>query len=86
MSFQNLLSSQWGLRKKVRIALGLKSYSIYTWKQCPTQHVLAVERITGIHRSILRPDLYPPEEYPLGRAAPFPSAPTDGEGNHERAA
>lgn len=53
--------------------LGIKMPSIYSWKKVPASRVLALERETGIPRSRLRPDLYPPDEKsdgsPYGRAA-----------------
>jgi len=39
--------------------------SVAHWlrNQCPAYRVLDVERVTGVPRYELRPDLYPPEEY-----------------------
>jgi DNA-binding transcriptional regulator YdaS (Cro superfamily) len=42
--------------------LNLTRQAIYQWKMVPPQHVLEVERITGVSRHDLRPDLYPREE------------------------
>lgn len=44
-------------------ALGVKRQVAWYWfsRQVPAKHVLNVERVTGIPRSELRPDLYPPE-------------------------
>jgi DNA-binding transcriptional regulator YdaS (Cro superfamily) len=44
--------------------LGIKVPAIYSWKKVPPRRVLAIERVTGIPRTKLRPDLYPPEEKP----------------------
>jgi DNA-binding transcriptional regulator YdaS (Cro superfamily) len=44
--------------------LGIKVPAIYSWKKVPARRVLAIERATGIPRTRLRPDLYPPEEKP----------------------
>ena len=41
--------------------LGITSQAISQWPHIPSRHVIKVEEVTGIHRSILRPDLYPPE-------------------------
>ena len=41
-------------------ALGITAEAIYVWKQCPVMRVLDVERISGIPRHELRPDVYPP--------------------------
>ena len=48
------------------VALGLKSQgSISNWllreKRVPAERVLEVERVTGVSRHDLRPDLYPRE-------------------------
>jgi DNA-binding transcriptional regulator YdaS (Cro superfamily) len=44
-------------------ALGKKPsrHAIYQWDRVPAEHVHAVEKITGIPRHKLRPDLYPAE-------------------------
>jgi DNA-binding transcriptional regulator YdaS (Cro superfamily) len=48
-----------GLVKLAR-ALGVTHQSFYSWKKVPAERVLDLERVTGIHRSEIRPDLYPP--------------------------
>lgn len=40
--------------------LGIKPQAISGWKRIPPLRVLDVERITGVPRHELRPDLYPP--------------------------
>lgn len=40
--------------------LGLKHQSFYSWEKVPAERVLTLEKISGIHRSEIRPDLYPP--------------------------
>jgi DNA-binding transcriptional regulator YdaS (Cro superfamily) len=40
-------------------ALGCSSQAISQWRRIPAERVLDVERITGIPREDLRPDLYP---------------------------
>ncbi len=35
----------------------------FTAGKVPAEHVLKLEKETGVHRSLIRPDLYPPEEY-----------------------
>ncbi len=37
--------------------LGVKHQALYSWTQVPANHVLTIERITGISRHKLRPDL-----------------------------
>lgn len=41
--------------------LGVSIQAISQWDEVPPLRVLAVERITGVPRSELRPDLYPAE-------------------------
>lgn len=41
-------------------ALGISHQTISTWEKVPATRVLAVEALTGVPRSALRPDLYPP--------------------------
>lgn len=38
--------------------LNIKHQTIYSWRQIPSERVVDVERITGIPRQELRPDLY----------------------------
>lgn len=46
-------------------AIGIKAPSLYSWRSVPAIRVLAVEAATGIPRTKLRPDLYPPDEEPV---------------------
>lgn len=39
--------------------LGIKMPSLYSWRRIPPTRVLDIERVTGIPRHELRPDLYP---------------------------
>ena len=38
--------------------LGIKHTAIYSWSRVPAGRVLEVERITGISRHELRPDIF----------------------------
>jgi DNA-binding transcriptional regulator YdaS (Cro superfamily) len=38
---------------------GISPQAVSQWKRVPSERVLDVERVTGISRSELRPDLYP---------------------------
>ena len=40
-------------------ALGISQPAVSTWQKIPAERVLAVEALTGLKRSVLRPDLYP---------------------------
>lgn len=47
---------------KLSLALGLSRGAASQWTRIPVEHVLKVERLTGIPRQILRPDIYPVED------------------------
>jgi DNA-binding transcriptional regulator YdaS (Cro superfamily) len=40
-------------------ALGISYAAVYQWSRVPAARVLRIERLTGIARERLRPDLYP---------------------------
>ena len=40
-------------------SLRIKPPSVYGWTRVPAERVLDVERVSGISRHELRPDLYP---------------------------
>lgn len=46
----------------VRLAeeLGLSRGAVSLWKRVPPEHVLDVERLTGVSRHELRPDIFGP--------------------------
>ena len=57
-----------GLEEAIRAAggigalargLGISQPAVSTWQKIPAERVLAVEALTGISRTVLRPDLYP---------------------------
>lgn len=39
-------------------ALGVPRQNVFQWRRIPAEWVVPVERVTGIPRSELRPDLY----------------------------
>jgi DNA-binding transcriptional regulator YdaS (Cro superfamily) len=41
-------------------AIGVSHQAVVRWSRVPPLRVLAVEKVTGISREILRPDIYPP--------------------------
>jgi len=56
-----------GLREALRRAgspaklaekLGVSRQAVSKWESVPTRHIIEIERLTGVHRSLLRPDLY----------------------------
>lgn len=52
-----------GTIKRLAEQLGIQPESVCVWRRTPASRVLDVERITGVRRWELRPDLYPPAEY-----------------------
>jgi DNA-binding transcriptional regulator YdaS (Cro superfamily) len=42
-----------------RLLGGITSQAVSQWRRVPVARVLDVERVTGIHRHDLRPDIYP---------------------------
>jgi TorA maturation chaperone TorD len=58
--------------------LGITQPSVSSWRRIPAERVLDVEALTGISRSILRPDIYPqqasaaePDEIELARSSEY---------------
>jgi len=41
--------------------LGVSRQAVQAWKATPVRHVLQIEKITGVSRHDLRPDVYPLE-------------------------
>jgi DNA-binding transcriptional regulator YdaS (Cro superfamily) len=39
-------------------SLGVSRSAVHYWRQVPIRHILAIEKIYGIPRQALRPDLY----------------------------
>lgn len=39
--------------------LGITHNAIYSWQRVPAERVIDVERITGVDRHDIRPDIYP---------------------------
>lgn len=44
---------------KLALLIGVRHQSLYSWKRVPAERVLELERLTGVSRHDLRPDLYP---------------------------
>ena len=61
-----------GTQSALAAALGIKTPSISEWKErgkVPAARVLDVERLTGVSRHHLRPDIFGPAPAPKGEAA-----------------
>jgi DNA-binding transcriptional regulator YdaS (Cro superfamily) len=56
-----IIRSTKGLGARITRELNLSSGAVSQWTRIPAERVLDVERITGIPREELRPDLYPRE-------------------------
>jgi DNA-binding transcriptional regulator YdaS (Cro superfamily) len=65
----DLIRSQRGLPAKLAYSLGLTRAAVLKWKQVPAERLVDIERITGIPRHQLRPDICPPPE-PIERTSP----------------
>lgn len=49
--------------------LGIKHTAMYSWKRVPAERVLDIERIAGISRHELRPDIFGEAPAAAGEAA-----------------
>jgi DNA-binding transcriptional regulator YdaS (Cro superfamily) len=54
----NLLRERRGLLSDVARGLGLTRAAVTRWAKVPAEHLIEIERISGIPREALRPDLY----------------------------
>lgn len=50
-----------GGNSKLAAALGISSQAVSNWNNCPAERVLDVERLTGVSRYRLRPDVFGPD-------------------------
>jgi DNA-binding transcriptional regulator YdaS (Cro superfamily) len=58
-----------GSAKKLADALDISPPAIAQWNEVPVKRVLDVERISGVSRHELRPDIYGPQPEPEASAA-----------------
>ncbi len=61
-SLQKYFSEERGRITRLAGALGINPAAVSQWTRVPAERVLDVEAATGIPRTDLRPDLYPPEK------------------------
>lgn len=66
-------------KKGLAEKLGISPPAVTQWQRCPSARVLDVERITGVPRYVLRPDLYPIADYATGFLGPHSAAIGGGE-------
>lgn len=60
-ALRNYLASERGRSLELANGLGISPSAVSMWDQVPSGRVLEVERLTGVSRHDLRPDLYPVE-------------------------
>jgi hypothetical protein len=58
------LRGEKGLLRRIAEQCGITRQAVSGWKRVPAERVRDVSKITGIPRSVLRPDVYPPHEEP----------------------
>lgn len=63
---------------KLALAFGIKHQAFYSWKRVPAERVLQFERVTGIARSVIRPDLYPPQHADADARRGSPTSDVEG--------
>lgn len=54
----SLLRLKRGQLSELARSLGISKSAVSMWKRVPADKAVAVERITGIHRHTLRPDVF----------------------------
>jgi len=59
----DLIRAKRGMCAKVAHDLGLTRAAVLKWERVPAERVVEIERITGIPREQLRPDLYAPRSW-----------------------
>ena len=66
--------------KNLATPLGITPQAISQWAECPVLRVLEIERLSGVSRHELRPDIYPIDRPPEAIASPpIDFTPLDGQ-------
>lgn len=60
---RDALRKERGLAGKIADACGITREAVWLWTRVPAERVLVVERVTGLSRHLLRPDIYPSKKY-----------------------
>ena len=58
-AFRDALKKQRGLGSAIARELRINRSAISLWKRIPAERVIDIERLTGVPREELRPDIYP---------------------------
>lgn len=58
MTGMELIRAKRGMISKIAADIGLTRGAVAMWQTVPAERILAIERITGIPRHELRPDLW----------------------------
>ncbi|HUY05068.1 MAG TPA: YdaS family helix-turn-helix protein [Rhodocyclaceae bacterium] len=53
-----LIRTKWGTLSLIARELGVSRSVVSGWRAVPAERLLEIERITGIPREVLRPELY----------------------------
>lgn len=61
----DLIRSKRGLTAKIAKGLGIFGSAVSMWERVPAERIPEVERITGIPRHLLRPDICLPPAAPV---------------------
>lgn len=84
MSFQDRLKEcPRGTKMRISAECGITHGAVSQWDVVPAERVLVVERITGIPRHEIRPDIYPPPTSELAETASADRNAVPGEGGSE---
>ncbi|MDF2994653.1 MAG: hypothetical protein K0R27_290 [Xanthobacteraceae bacterium] len=67
-SIQHAAENVGGITRLAR-EIGVKHQTFYSWKRVPAERVLDIERVSGVPRHELRPDLYPAPSMPTATPA-----------------
>lgn len=79
------LNAERGRRTLLARQLGITPSALSMWKRVPVERVVEIERLTGVSRHDLRPDVFgarpaaPDGEEPSGPVRPAPSAVRDAD-------
>ena len=66
--------------RRLAAALDLSVQAVNQWRRIPPHRVIEIERLTGVPRQLLRPDLYP-EQAPQGQFEPSTGATGEAAGS-----